>query len=172
MVKEEMADPQNHCEHECFYKRDILNERCGIPRCQHDTRTLQTTVSFPVDVPITINKATGEFDIDLTEHNAVIISKAREEWEKEHTPTFHAEHPNEFSPWYNVEMVAARVRKAREGVLEEQDDQLFRIERLAYECTLNHPESKGFCSEIQTIAKSLRHTEQPKKQETNYENQD
>ena len=52
---------------------------------------------------------------------------------------------------------AAEIAKAeREKVLDEQDDRLFRVERLAYECIMNHPESKGFCSEIQTIIKSLR----------------
>jgi len=52
---------------------------------------------------------------------------------------------------------AAEIAKAeREKVLDEQDDRLFRVERLAYECIMNHPESKGFCSEIQTIIQSLR----------------
>jgi len=36
------------------------------------------------------------------------------------------------------------------------DDRLFRIERLAYECISNHPESKGFCAEIQRISSELR----------------
>ena len=43
-----------------------------------------------------------------------------------------------------------------EYTVEAIDDRLFRMERLAYECILNHPESKGFCTEIQHISKELR----------------
>lgn len=54
----------------------------------------------------------------LAQHDATITAQARidarKEWEEEHTPKFHADHPDEFSPWYNVEMVANRVRVAKE----------------------------------------------------------
>jgi hypothetical protein len=59
------------------------------------------------------------------------------------------------------------------------DDRLFRIERLAYECILNHPESKEFCTEIKHISSELReairsrsHTSTPQKEtyETSPEN--
>lgn len=59
----------------------------------------------------------------LAQHDAAIAAQtridARKEWEEEHTPKFHAEHPEEFSPWYNVEMVAARVGVAREQARKE-----------------------------------------------------
>ena len=59
----------------------------------------------------------------VKEHDAALIAQEREKWEREHTPKYHAENPDAFSPWYNVEMVAARVRsaekKAREDVLDE-----------------------------------------------------
>jgi len=51
----------------------------------------------------------------------------------------------------------------QEYTVEAIDDRLFRMERLAYECKrlayeciLNHPESKGFCTEIKHIAEELR----------------
>ena len=44
----------------------------------------------------------------------------------------------------------------QEYTIDAIDDRLFRMERLAYECILNHPESKGFCTEIQHISKELR----------------
>ena len=44
----------------------------------------------------------------------------------------------------------------QEYTVEAIDDRLFRMERLAYECILNHPESKGFCTEIKHIAEELR----------------
>ena len=28
-----------HCDHDCYYKREVLNQHCWIPRCPHDTRS-------------------------------------------------------------------------------------------------------------------------------------
>ena len=44
----------------------------------------------------------------------------------------------------------------QEYTVEAIEDRLFRIKSLAHECTLNHPESKVFCTEIQHISKELR----------------
>jgi hypothetical protein len=39
MTPSPAQQPQReHCDHECYFKREILNQRCNIPRCQYDTR--------------------------------------------------------------------------------------------------------------------------------------
>ena len=38
-VRKNTTQQPEHCEHECYYKKNILNDRCNIPRCQYDTRT-------------------------------------------------------------------------------------------------------------------------------------
>ena len=49
MIPTPARQPQ-HCDHECFYKREILNQSCAIPRCEHDTRTTPHT-SPPAPAP-------------------------------------------------------------------------------------------------------------------------
>lgn len=51
-------------------------DHCISPQCFGSEETCKNPKEFSVDVPITIDRVTGEFDIDLTEHNVIIRNGA------------------------------------------------------------------------------------------------
>lgn len=51
-------------------------DHCISPQCFGSEETCKNPKEFSVNVPITIDRVTGEFDIDLTEHNVIIRNGA------------------------------------------------------------------------------------------------
>ena len=52
--------PAGHCDHECYYKREILNQRCDIPRCQYDTRSRPTPAPTDEQLGLPIKYCTAK----------------------------------------------------------------------------------------------------------------
>lgn len=113
-----MTEPK-HCEHECFYKKKILNQSCAIPRCQHDTRTHPST---PIcdrcktdQEPFCIGcERIRSHDIDTATRAREEALSILEEWDYHNNRSFGKPHPVFFDM---IRMVRENPEEIRKHVI-------------------------------------------------------